>query len=445
MVTRRTDGPHAGRALALAALLLGLPSAPLLSAPAPGTEPLNAIVAVVNDDVIVDSELQHEVATVTAELQAKGTPIPPAKTLNKQVLERLIAKRLQAQRAAQLGIKVDDATLTKTMTEIASRNALTLEDLRATLEKGGVRFDDFREETRRQMISAQLERQEVLNTITVTDPEIDRFLEKDSGRLVERTEVRLQHILIAVPDGASQDQFKKAQAKAAGLVRQLRAGGDFAKLAVANSDGQQALDGGDLGWFKIAEVPTLVAEPARTMAKGEVSDPIRSQGGFHIVKVSDIKGSEGQVVSQTHARHILIRTSELVSDDDAKTRLAQLRMRIVGGDDFAALARSNSNDTGSALKGGDLGWVNPGDTVPDFEQAMNALAPNAISEPFKSPFGWHIVQVLERRQADTTAEVMRQKAKDAIRQRKAREATELWLRRLRDEAFVEIRLDTQTE
>jgi peptidyl-prolyl cis-trans isomerase SurA len=445
MVTIRTEGPHAGRALALAALLLGLPFAPLLSASAPGTEPLNAIVAVVNDDVIVDSELQHEVATVTAELQAKGTPIPPAKTLNKQVLERLIAKRLQAQRAAQLGIKVDDATLTKTMTDIASRNALTLEDLRATLEKGGVRFDDFREDTRRQMIAAQLERQEVLNTITVTDPEIDRFLEKDSGRLVERTEVRLQHILIAVPDGASQDQFKKAQAKAAGLVRQLRAGADFAKLAVANSDGQQALDGGDLGWFKIAEVPTLVAESARTMAKGEVSDPIRSQGGFHIVKVSDIKGSEGQVVSQTHARHILIRTSELVSDDDAKTRLAQLRMRIVGGDDFAALARSNSNDTGSALKGGDLGWVNPGDTVPDFEQVMNALAPNAISEPFKSPFGWHIVQVLERRQADTTAEVMRQKAKDAIRQRKAREATELWLRRLRDEAFVEIRLDTQTE
>jgi peptidyl-prolyl cis-trans isomerase SurA len=200
------------------------------------------------------------------------------------------------------------------------------------------------------------------------------------------------------------------------------------------------LEGGDLGWFKIAEVPTLAAESARTLGKGEVSDALRSQGGFHIIKVSDIKGSEAEVVTQTHARHILVRTNEVLSDDDAKTRLAQLRMRILGGDDFATLARSNSDDTGSALKGGDLGWVGPGDTVPDFEQAMGDLAPKEISEPFKSPFGWHIVQVLERRQADTTAEVMRQKAKDAIRQRKAREATELWLRRLRDEAYVEIRL-----
>ena len=200
-----------------------------------------------------------------------------------------------------------------------------------------------------------------------------------------------------------------------------------------------------MGWFKVAEVPTLVAESARTLGKGDVSDPLRSQGGLHIIKVSDLKGSEGEVVSQTHARHILLRTNEVLSDADAKTRLAQLRMRIVGGDDFAALARSNSADTGSALKGGDLGWVSPGDTVPDFEQAMNELAPKEISHPFKSPFGWHLVQVLERRQADTTADVMRQKAKDAIRQRKAREAKDLWLRRLRDEAYVEVRIDTEKD
>ena len=399
----------------------------------------------VNDDVIVNSELQREVAAILPELRARGTPIPPEKVLNKQVLERVISKRLQAQRAKQLGIKVDDATLTQTMTSIAGRNKLTLEELKATLENGGMRFEDFREDTRAQMIDAQLQRQEVLNTITVTEPEIDRFLEKESGRLVERTEVRLQHILIAVPEGAYPDQIQKAQAKAAGLVRQLRGGADFAKLAMANSEGQQALEGGDLGWFKIAEVPTLAAESARTLGKGEVSDPLRSQGGFHIIKVSDIKGSESEAVTQTHARHILVRTSEVLSDDDAKTRLEQLRLRIVGGDDFATLARSHSDDTGSALKGGDLGWVSPGDTVPEFEQAMNALSPNEISAPVKTSFGWHIVQVIERRQADTSADVMRQKAKDAIRQRKSREATELWLRRLRDEAYVEIRLDTEAD
>jgi peptidyl-prolyl cis-trans isomerase SurA len=445
MATTRTDRPRR-RTLALAAILLALPaSTPFQGATAAGTEQLNAIVAVVNDDVIVNSELQREVAAVLPELRARGTPIPSNMVLNKQVLERLIGKRLQAQRAKQLGIKVDDATLTQTMTGIASRNGLTLEALRETLETGGMRFEDFREDTRRQMIDSQLQRQEVLNTITVTEPEIDRFLEKESGRLVERTEVRLQHILIAFPEGASADQEQKAQAKATGLVRQLRAGADFAKLAVANSDGQQALEGGDLGWFKVAEAPTLVGESARTLGKGEVSDPLRSPGGFHIVMVSDIKGTEGEVVTQTHARHILVRTNEVLSDDDAKTRLAQLRLRIVGGDDFATLARSNSDDTGSALKGGDLGWVSPGDTVPDFEEAMKTLSPKEISEPFKTSFGWHIVQVLERRQADTTAEVLRQKAKNAIRQRKAKEATELWLRRLRDEAYGEIRLDTEEE
>jgi peptidyl-prolyl cis-trans isomerase SurA len=440
MATTRTDTRPGRRALArLATILLALciPA----SIPAATVEELNAIVAVVNDDVVVNSELQREVATVTQELRARGTAVPSDAVLRKQVLERIISKRLQAQRAKQLGIKVDDAALTQTITSIASRNKLTVEELRATLESGGVRFEDFREDTRAQMIDAQLQRQEVLNTITVTEPEIDRFLEKESGRLVERSEVRLQHILIAYPENATPEQIQKAQAKAAGLVRELRAGADFAKLAIANSDGQQALEGGDLGWFKIAEVPSLAAEPARTLAKGEISDPLRSQGGFHIIKVSDIKGSETEAVTQTHARHILVRTSEVISDDDAKTRLAQLRMRILGGDDFATLARSHSDDTGSALKGGDLGWINPGDTVLDFEQAMTALAPNEISQPFKTSFGWHIVQVLERRQADTSAEVLRQKAKEAIRQRKAREATDLWLRRLRDEAYVEIRLD----
>lgn len=442
MAITRTDLPLGLRAAALVALLVA--PAPALVGAA-DTEELNGIVAVVNDDVIVNSELQRAVATIVPELRARGAEIPPAKVLDKQVLERLISKRLQAQRADQLGIKVDDAKLTQTMASIAARNGLTLEELRAALENGGVSFESFREDTRSQMIDSQVQQQEVINNITVTEPEVDRFLEKESGRLVERSEVRLQHILVAFPEPASPEQVRKAQTKAAGLVRQLRGGTDFAKLAIANSDGQQALEGGDLGWFKVAEAPSLAEEAARTLGKGEVTDPLRSAGGFHIIKISDIKGTETEVVSQTHARHILVKTNEVLSDNDAKTRLEQLRLRIVGGADFETLARSNSDDTGSALKGGDLGWVSPGDTVPEFEQAMNALPPKGISQPFKSPFGWHIVEVIERRQADTTDEVMRQKAKAAIRKRKASEAIELWLRRLRDEAYVEVRLDTEDD
>jgi len=258
---------------------------------------------------------------------------------------------------------------------------------------------------------------------------------------VERSEVRLSHILVAVPETATAEEVDAARRKAQDLVAKLRAGADFADLAVRYSDGRQALDGGDLGWFTMGEVPTLVQEQAHTLAKGEISEPLRSPSGFHIIKLTDLKGDGPEIVTQTHARHILVRTNEVVSDDDARIRLAQLRVRIVGGDDFATLARSHSDDTGSALKGGDLGWVNPGDTVPEFEQAMDALAPNEISQPFKSPFGWHIVQVLERRTEDTTEELMRVKARAAIRERKADEAVDLWLRRLRDEAYVEVRTE----
>ncbi len=403
-------------------------------------QPLDSIVAVVNDDVIVESELQGEINLVLPQLQSAGTSLPPRPVLEKQVLDRMILKRLQFQRAKTLGIEVDEATLTEAMANIAERNGLPLEQLRLTLEAGGISFDDFREDTRMQILTSRLQQQEVVQNIRVSEPEIDRFLEQESDSLIERNEVRLQHILIAIPDPATPEQIARAQEKSRAIVKRLRQGEDFAKIAVAESEGRQALEGGDLGWFPMAEVPSLAAEPARTLKKGQVSDPIRSPSGFHIIKVSDIKGDAPQGQTQTHARHILIRTNEVVSDEDAKGRLSQLRLRILGGDDFATLARSHSDDTGSALKGGDLGWVNPGDTVPQFERKMDALAPNQISEPFQSPFGWHIVQVLERRDQDTTDEIMRIKAKDAIRQRKAEEATELWLRRLRDEAYVEVRL-----
>jgi peptidyl-prolyl cis-trans isomerase SurA len=403
-------------------------------------EELDSIVAVVNNDVIVQSELEHQISLVTAELKGKGTVLPPRGDLERQVLDRMILKRLQLQKAEQLGIAVDDAMLTEAITNIAARNGMSLEELQVTLEAGGVSYEDFSADTRLQLITTRLQAQEVVKNITVTDQEIDRFLERESSSLIERTDVRLSHILIAVPEGASADTAAKAEAKTRDLVKRLRGGADFAQLAVRFSNGRRALEGGDLGWFPLAQVPSLAQEPANTLAKGEISEPLRSPSGYHIIKLTDVKGTGPKVVTQTNARHILIRTNEVVSDDDAKIRLEQLRIRIVGGDDFGTLARSHSDDTGSALKGGDLGWLNPGDTVPEFEKQMQSLGPDQISEPFKSSFGWHIVQVVERRTQDTTDEIMRLKAREAIRERKADEAIDVWLRQVRDEAYVEVRL-----
>ena len=422
-----------GTALALLTLLIS-------AGADAAVQPLDSIVAVVNDDVIVRSELQSEVNLVLPELKARGTAIPPEQVLEKQVLDRLILKRLQLQRAKSLGIEVDDATLTEAMASIAARNGMSLEQLRSTLEAGGVSFDDFRKDTQSQIITSRLQQQEVYKNVRVSDAEVDRFLQKEGDSLIQRKEVRLQHLLVALPDNPTSAQVESARRKIQGILKRARAGESFADLAVANSDGRRALEGGDLGWFPMSEVPSLAVEPARTLAKGEVSEPIQSPSGFHLIRVADIKGDTPEPITQTHARHILIRTNEVVSDEDAKRRLSQLRLRLVGGDDFGTLARAHSDDTGSALKGGDLGWISPGDTVPDFEEQMNKLAPNEISEPFQTPFGWHLVQVLERRKQDTADELMRMKAQEAIRQRKGEEATETWLRQLRDEAYVELRV-----
>ncbi|MBK8638803.1 MAG: peptidylprolyl isomerase [Chromatiaceae bacterium] len=425
-------------------LLLSLVIAPPL-AQAASLEELDSIVAVVNKDVIVRSELEREIVLALPEMREKGAEMPARAELEHKVLERMIEKRLQMQEAQRVGIKVEDGALTQAMEGIAQRNNLTLEELQTALGASGIRFEDFREDTRSQMIMSQLQAREVIKNITVTEPEIKRFLARESDSLIERTDVRLSHILVAVPETASGEEQEQAKKKAQAIVAKLRAGADFGQVARAESQGQQTQEGGDLGWFAMADVPSLAQEVSRSLAKGEVSNPLRSPSGFHIIQVSDIKGSGPAVISQTKARHILIRTNEVVSDDDARIRLEQLRMRLVGGDDFANLARANSDDTGSALKGGDLGWLSPGDTVPQFEATMNELAPNQISQPFKSSFGWHIVQVNERRSQDTTEELMQLKAKQKLRERKADEAVKQWLRKLRDEAYIEDRLAKAAE
>lgn len=431
--------PVLRRGTVRSALVLGI----TLLWPAAGVmaQSLDAIVAVVNDDVVVQSEVEHETSLVIPQLQQEGTAVPPPDQLRKQVLERLILKRLQQQRARVLGITVDDATVLEALSSIAGRNGLSIEELQATLEAGGIRFADFREDTRMQILTSRLQNQEVVRNIQVTDQEVDRFLAREADSLIPREQVRLSHILVALPDNPTPAQEAAAEKKANGLLTRIRGGADFASVAAAQSDGRTALEGGDLGWFEMAAVPSLASDLAYSLGKGEVSGLLRSPSGFNIIKLVDIKGGAPDSVTQTNARHILVRTNELVSEEDARTRLNQLRQRIQGGDDFATLAQAHSDDTGSALKGGDLGWVSPGDTVPEFEEVMDALTPGQVSEPFESPFGWHIVQVQERRSQDTADDLLRLKAREAIQRRKAEEATEAWLRQLRDEAYVEVRLD----
>jgi peptidyl-prolyl cis-trans isomerase SurA len=403
--------------------------------------PLDRIVAVVNEDIISASELDHRVKELVAQLEQKGAELPPMEIIEAQVLERMIAKRLQLQMAKQLGLSVDDATVTKAIANIAENNQVTLLQLKEILEADGVSFELFREQLREDILINRLKQKEVVDRIVITDQDVRNYLERETGSSRQRSAVHLLHILIATPEGASPEDVQAARDKAQGLVQALRDGADFSSMAIRESDARQALEGGDLGWMEPNRIPTLFIQEVDKLEPGAISDPIRNASGFHIIKLAEVKGTQRMIVTQTHARHILITTNELVSDAEAQHHLETLRERIIGGESFETLARSHSDDKASAIKGGDLGWTSPGDMVPAFEQQMETLQPNQISEPFKTQFGWHIVQVLERRDHDNTEEVMKNNARMELRKQKADEAIELWLRRLRDEAYVEILLD----
>lgn len=402
---------------------------------------LDRIVAVVNDDVVMQSELEKKVRSVKDQLNEQGTPLPPLSILEKQVLDRLILTKLQIQLARKTGIRVDDETLNRTISNIAAENQLTLAQFREILEKDNYSYEKFRNDIRNEILITRLQQRQVDNRVRVSDREIENFLANQEHQGGLDQEYRLSHILIAIPEGASASQLAKAREKAQKVLAALKAGEDFSKLAATYSDGQQALDGGDLGWRKAGQVPTLFADFVADMEKGDISDLITNPSGYHIIKLTGIRTGKKHVITQTHARHILIRTNEVVTDDDARFRLQQLKIRIQGGDDFSELAKGNSADTVSAADGGNLGWTSPGDLVPKFEEIMNSLKPGEISDPFKTQFGWHIVQVLERREHDSTQDLQRARARDAIRKRKLGEARENWLRQMRDDAYVEYRLD----
>lgn len=401
---------------------------------------IDRIIAVVNDDVITASELDKELSSIKQQLRAQNTTLPAPDTLRAQVLDRLVLKRLQLQLAGVNHVKIDDEALNRTILNIATQNKLSLSEFRNVLDGDGINFEDYRENIRTELTLAQLRQRQVTNRIVVTDQEVDEFLETQAVQGTVTDEFRLSHILIVVPDAATVEQVDAAQKKANGVLSELRNGADFAQVALSVSGGAQALQGGDLGWRKLGQLPTLFSNIVTTMKLGDLSTPIRSPSGFHIVKLVDKrKSDEHHMVTQTRARHILIRTTELVSSDDARRKLEQLKQRISAGDDFAEMARSHSEDSATAVNGGSVGWVSPGDLVPAFEEVMDQLKIDQISAPFHTQFGWHIVQVLERRDYDNTAELKKTRARDEIRQRKIEEETQNWLRQMRDEAFVELR------
>lgn len=400
---------------------------------------LDHIIAVVDDDVVMQSEVDEQVERVRSALRQQGTEMPPTAVLERQVLERLVLEKIQIQIAQQAGMKVTEKDLDKAVADIAKRNKLEMDKFKEIIESEGIAFARFREQIGQQILLAKLRHEEVENRIKVTDQEIDNFLRNQSTATEAEQEYRLSHILISIPSGASEEEIKAVRAKAEDAQRRVDAGEDFGDIALRMSDGQQALERGDLGWRKGAEIPSLFADAVSTMKVGENSGIITSPSGYHIIKLEDKRSGEQIMVQQRRARHILIKPNALITDQQAVDRLNQLRIRIEGGADFAQLARTNSDDRGSALKGGDLGWVSKGQMVAEFEEVMMASPIGAISAPFRSEFGWHILQVTDEREYDGTEEIKRDRARRAIRDQKVQERQQTWLRSLRDEAYVEYR------
>jgi peptidyl-prolyl cis-trans isomerase SurA len=401
---------------------------------------LDRVAAVVNEGVVLESELDEQVTLVSRRLQKDSTQLPPANILRQQILERLVMQELQMQRAERAGIKVPDELLNESLKDVARRNGIALDDLPRVLESQGINYAAYRDSMRREMAIQFLRQRDVLQKIIVTPREIDQYLDKEqeSG---ENREYNVSHILLSLPEAASPGQLEDVQARAADIVQRARGGDDFAQLAVSYSNSQTALEGGQLGWRKGAQLPTFIAELITGMQTGQVSDPVRTPSGFHIIRLNDQRGAEEQVmINQVHVRHILMRTNELQDDETVRHKLIKLRERILAGEDFAGLAATSSEDPSSAAQGGDLDWQGPGTFVPDFERVIDGLQENEISEPFRTQYGWHIAQLLGRRVHDNTEEVRRKHAFDILRQSKADEETELWLRRLRDEAFIEYKM-----
>jgi len=404
-------------------------------------EPIDKIIVVVNDDVITENELIEEILIIKNQLRQQRTPLPPNDILGKKVLDRMIQKQLQLQLAQRARIRISEESLDRTILKIAADNKLSLTEFRDVLQKENINYEAYRKNIREEMTINRVRQRQIYNKINVSEQETKDFLtnKKIQGGLLE--DYRLAHILIEVPEAASSEQVQSAKKKAQKVLDRLNEGDNFTLVAASQSDGQKALEGGDLGWRKLGQLPTLFSNVITSMAVSDIHGLIRSPSGFHIIKLVDKRTDEKKYfIKQTQARHILIRTNELINDNTAVTKLEKLKERLDQGANFEKLAKSHSDDTGSAAKGGALGWVSPGEMVPRFEKMLDTVAVGEISVPVKTQFGWHIIQVLERRNFDNTEKSKNLNAKKQIRQRKIEEETQNWLRRLRDEAYVEVRI-----
>ena len=402
--------------------------------------PIDAVRVVVNDDVITRLELAQRMQAVVQQLQKQGTQLPERGILEKQVLERMIMEKLQLQFAKENGVRVDDAQMESALQRIAQQNKFaSLAAFRAKLEKDSIDFARFREEIRGEILSVRLREREVDSKLFISDSDIEAYLDTQAKQGNRGEQLQLAHILIVVPEQATAENLRGLQRRAEEALQKLRTGAPFAQVAAGYSDARDALQGGMIGWRPSNELPSLFADALAALQPGQLSDILRSPSGFHILKLLDRRNNDAPVfITQTHARHILIKTSELVSESEARDRLQEIKRSIDAGADFAEQARLHSED-GSAAQGGELGWISPGETVPEFENAMNALKEKQISGLVKSGFGWHLIQVLERRNADVSEQQKKQQARNAIRAYKSDEAYQDWLRQLRDRAFIDYR------
>ncbi|AOF81628.1 PPIC-type PPIASE domain protein [Methyloversatilis sp. RAC08] len=404
---------------------------------------LDRIVAVVNDEVITLHELRARISETFAQMRSRNVTPPPAEEFERQQLERMILEKVQLQHAAETQLRVDDRLLDASLSRIAESNRMDVTQLRTAIEQDGMAWSRFREDIRKQIIMSRLRDREVESRVVVTEGEIANFIANPERKPDQNEEYNVSHILLRVPEGASPEQLIRLKARADAALEQVRKGEDFSRIAASYSDAQDAVSGGSLGWRPLDRLPALFADAVPKLKPGEVSDVMRSPAGFHILKLVEKRGGSGSGdesrVTQTHARHILIKTSEVLNDAEARRRLTGLKERLDNGGDFAELARTNSQDLSSS-KGGDLGWLYPGDTVPEFQRVMDNLKVGEVSEPVQSPFGWHLIQVVERRVDEVSLERQRAAARMTLRDRKAEEVYQDWVRQLRDNAYVEIRL-----
>ena len=451
-ILSRADCP---RVAARGALLASLLAASLMGTHAlaqdrelgAGGELLDGVAAVVEDGVVLKSELNDRVDLVLRNMRTQQEqqpaeqrrPLPPQSILEKQVLDQLVLREIQLQRAKKVGITVSDDMLNQALSRVAENNGYTLEEFPTVLASQSISYSQYREDSRQDLMIEQLQQRDVIGRISISPRELDQCLAERAATQTNSFDYNISHILISVPGNATPDQIDAGRAKIDSIYSRLEAGEDFARLAVATSQAQTALDGGSLGWRKGSQLPTLFADVVTKMQPGEFSKPIQSGAGFQIVKLNEMRGTERTTVQQMHLRHILLKPNQILDTAAVKQKIIGIRERIVSGDDFATLAHAASEDPGSANEGGDLGWVSPGELVPEFEKVVNALPLKTLSEPIQSRYGWHLAEVLDRREHDVTDEVKRDECSRAIRQSKAEEERELWLRRLRDQAYVDLR------